>query len=227
MPSTFCSQAKKFASADAVPAPEVSESEIVGDFRRRRPRIAGEDETDVVSRLRIEVHLRDMIDVGLVDETWLPRLPSRARGKTEGASGQPGGLSAATSSARTVLRSQTMFRLFVRIGVTTALSALMIYLYLVFISIYQENQPLSDLTLETTVREKSIARPGETADVRWVSPYEPQQWIVVFDVDRVVLGRFEKSEIRFLVHSPSADLGVREMGQQVLLERRRGEWKHP
>ena len=119
-----------------------------------------------------------------------------------------------------------MFRLFVRIGVTTALSVLMICRYLVFISIYQENQPVSDLTLETTVREKSIAGPGETADVRWVSTYEPHQWIVVFDIDKVVLGRFEKSEIRFLVHSPSADLGVRDVGQHVVLERLGGQWRH-
>ncbi len=144
-----------------------------------------------------------------------------------------------------------MFRLFVRIGVTTALSVLMIYLYLVFISIYQENQtpsgalvestgipgphvlrtrrsePLLDVTLETTVREKTIAAPGETADVLWPSPYEPNQWIVVFDVGKVTRGRFEKSEIRFLVHSPSADLGVREVGQHVVLERHGAEWQHP
>jgi hypothetical protein len=144
-----------------------------------------------------------------------------------------------------------MFRLFVRIGVTTALSVLMIYLFLVFIAIYQENrtparvtvvstgppgphvlrirenEPLSDVTLETTVREKTIAGPGETADVLWPSPYEPNQWIVVFDVDKVTRGRFEKTEIRFLVHSPSADLGVREVGQHVVLERHGAEWQHP
>ena len=120
-----------------------------------------------------------------------------------------------------------MVRLCVRIGVTTALSVLMIHLYLLFISIYQENQPLSDLTLETTVREKSIAGPGATADVVWASPYERHQWIVVFSVDRVVQGRFQESAVRFLVHSPSADLGVHEEGQRVVLKRRRGEWTHP
>ncbi len=120
-----------------------------------------------------------------------------------------------------------MFRLFVRIGVTAALSVLMVYLYLIFIAVYQENQPLSDITLETTVREKSIAEPGETADVRWVSPYERKQWVVVFDVDRVVQGRFENREVRFLVHSPSADLGVREVGEHVVLKRRGSEWRRP
>ena len=30
-----------------------------------------------------------MIDVGLVDETWLTRLPAAARRATEGAAGQP------------------------------------------------------------------------------------------------------------------------------------------
>ena len=79
-----------------------------------------------------------------------------------------------------------MFRLFVRIGVTAALSVLMVYLYLIFIAVYQDNQPLPDVTLETTVRGITIAGPGETADVRWVSPYERKQWIVVFDVDRML-----------------------------------------
>jgi hypothetical protein len=120
-----------------------------------------------------------------------------------------------------------MFRLLVRIGVTTAMSVRIIDLYLIFTSIYQENQPLSGITLETTVREKTIAATGEAADVRWVSPDQRQQWVVVFHVDRVVQGRFEKSEIRLLVHSPSADLGVREAGQHVVLKRRGGEWQHP
>ena len=120
-----------------------------------------------------------------------------------------------------------MFRLFVRIGTTTALSLLMIYLYLVFITVYQENQPFSDVKIETTVREKTIAGPGESADVRWVSPYERKRWVVVFHVDRVLRGRFEEREISFLVHSPSADLGVREAGQHVVLERRGGDWRRP
>jgi len=120
-----------------------------------------------------------------------------------------------------------MLRLFVRVAVTTLLSVLIIYLYLIFITIYQENQPLSDTKIETTVREQTIAGPDETADVRWVSPYEQHRWVVVFDVDRVVQGRFEKRRIRFLVHSPSRDLGVSEAGQHVVLERRGGEWQRP
>jgi hypothetical protein len=120
-----------------------------------------------------------------------------------------------------------MFRLFVRIGVTTALTLQMIYLYLIFISTYQDNQPLPDVTLETTVRGMTIAGPDETADVRWVSPYETKRWVVVFDVDRVVQGRFENREVRFLVHSPSADLRVQDQGQHVVLQRRRGDWQHP
>ena len=120
-----------------------------------------------------------------------------------------------------------MFKLFVRVGVTTALAFLMIYLYLLFITVHQESQPLSDVKIETTVREKTIAAPGETADVRWVSPYESKQWVVVFQVDRVLRGRFEEHEIRFLVHSPSRDLGVREEGQHLVLERRGGERQRP
>jgi hypothetical protein len=98
---------------------------------------------------------------------------------------------------------------------------------LVFIRVYQENQPFSDVQIESTVREKTIAGPGESADVRWVSPYERQRWVVVFHVDRVLRGRFLEHEISFLVHSPSADLGVREAGQHVVLERRGGEWQRP
>ena len=100
-----------------------------------------------------------------------------------------------------------MPRLFVQIAATSLLSVLMIYLSLIFVAIYQENRPLSDVKIETTVREKTIAGPDETADVEWLSPYERHRWVVVFDVDRVVRGRFERRQIRFLVHSPSRDLG--------------------
>jgi hypothetical protein len=53
------------------------------------------------------------------------------------------------------------------------------------------------------------------------------EWVVVFDMDKVMQGRFEKRQIRFLVHSPSADLSVREVGQHVVVERLGGQWRHP
>jgi hypothetical protein len=122
-------------------------------------------------------------------------------------------------------RIHAMLKLFVRAGVTIAVTVLMIYLYFIFISVYQENQPLSDVKIATTVQELEIADPAETADVRWASRYERRQWRVVFKVDKVLYGRFEKPQLSFLVHSPSADLGIRKTGERVVLKRRAGEWQ--
>jgi hypothetical protein len=133
-----------------------------------------------------------------------------------------------------------MLRPIVRIGVSAGLVVLMAYLCLIFISIYQENhslsdvgmestdwESLSDVKIETTVREIMIAGPDETADVQLVSRHDRHRWVVVFDVDRVLEGRFEKREIRFLVHSPSRDLGVHEKGQHAVFEREAGAWVRP
>ncbi len=66
---------EKVRSTDPVPAPEVSESEIVGTsnvvafdslVRMKLTSFRDKDRT----------HLRDMLDVGLLDATWLPRLPA-------------------------------------------------------------------------------------------------------------------------------------------------------
>jgi hypothetical protein len=132
----------------------------------------------------------------------------------------------AVSAVLIVFRCEAMLRLFVRTGVTAALALLMIYLYLILASIYQGQQPFADLKLETTVRKIEIAGPAATADVQW-SKADPNRWLVVFDVDRVVKGRFEEPQVRFVVHSPSADLSVRDVGQHVTLERRNGAWERP
>ncbi len=66
---------EKVRSEDAVPAPHVSDSEATEYFRV----------VDLESLLRMkltsyrrkdQVHILDMIDVGLIDESWLPRLPA-------------------------------------------------------------------------------------------------------------------------------------------------------
>ncbi len=60
--------------ADLVSAPEITESEKVGTFRV----VALESlvKMKLTSfRNKDRMHLYDMIDVGLVDATWLPRLP--------------------------------------------------------------------------------------------------------------------------------------------------------
>jgi hypothetical protein len=64
---------EKVRSANPVPAPEVSESEVTTSFKV----IAFESlvKMKLTSfRDKDRTHLRDMIDVGLVDEAWLPRL---------------------------------------------------------------------------------------------------------------------------------------------------------
>ena len=63
-------------SDDPVPAPLVSESEPTAAFRV----VAFESlvRMKLTSfRKKDQVHLLDMIDVGLLDETWLSRLPAR------------------------------------------------------------------------------------------------------------------------------------------------------
>jgi hypothetical protein len=61
-------------SEDFMPAPDVNESEVGPGF----PVLALEPLVIVLLvsfRLKDRMHLRDMVDVGLVDETWLARLP--------------------------------------------------------------------------------------------------------------------------------------------------------
>ena len=65
---------EKVRSADPIPAPQASESEIVGTSRvvALEPLV----KMKLTSyRLKDRVHVLDMIDVGLVDDSWLPRLP--------------------------------------------------------------------------------------------------------------------------------------------------------
>jgi hypothetical protein len=66
---------EKIKAAYAISAPDVSESETLGTLRvvaleplvrMKRTSFRDKDRT----------HLRDMIDVGLIDATWLPALPS-------------------------------------------------------------------------------------------------------------------------------------------------------
>ena len=66
---------EKVRPGDLLPAPEVGESEETSSFRV----VAFESlvKMKLTSfRKKDQVHLLDMIDVGLVDETWLPRLPA-------------------------------------------------------------------------------------------------------------------------------------------------------
>jgi Uncharacterised nucleotidyltransferase len=65
---------EKVRSTDAVPAPEVSESQSGGTFRVLALKSL------VVMKLtsyrdKDRTHLRDLIEVELLDATWLPRLP--------------------------------------------------------------------------------------------------------------------------------------------------------
>jgi hypothetical protein len=66
---------EKVRSPDPVPAPEIGESETTPFYRvvALEPLV----KMKLTSfRLKDRVHILDMIDVGLVDETWLPRLPA-------------------------------------------------------------------------------------------------------------------------------------------------------
>jgi len=76
--------------SDPVPAPEVTEGESTASFRV----IAFESlvRMKLTSfRKKDEVHLLDMIDVGLIDETWLPRLPAELSIRLKGLLDNPEG----------------------------------------------------------------------------------------------------------------------------------------
>lgn len=67
--------AERVRQDDAVPAPEISESEesqgvrVVGLEPLLRMKLTSFRDKD-------RTHIRDMIDVGLIDASWLPRLPA-------------------------------------------------------------------------------------------------------------------------------------------------------
>jgi hypothetical protein len=65
---------EKVRPEDVVPAPDVSESEAAGPFRIVS--LDGLVRMKLVSfRDKDRMHLRDMLEVGLIDATWLHRLP--------------------------------------------------------------------------------------------------------------------------------------------------------
>jgi hypothetical protein len=72
--------AEKVRPGYAEPAPDVTESEHSGGFRLLS--------LEALVRMKLtsfrdrdRVHLRDFIEVGLVDESWLPRVPSLLSGR--------------------------------------------------------------------------------------------------------------------------------------------------
>ncbi len=80
-----------------------------------------------------------------------------------------------------------MLRLFVQVAVTTLLSVLIIYLYLIFITIYQENRPLADLAVvragplrvtpltatRSSIMSWSRVPAGFGCDATWPPPVRP------------------------------------------------------
>jgi hypothetical protein len=65
---------EKVRASDPVPTPDVTESDRISTFRA----VALESlvKMKLTSfRRKDQVHILDMLDVGLVDATWLPRLP--------------------------------------------------------------------------------------------------------------------------------------------------------
>jgi hypothetical protein len=65
---------ERVRAADAIPAPEISESKTIGTLRV----VALEPLVNMKLtsfRHKDRMHLRDMLDVGLVDAAWLTRLP--------------------------------------------------------------------------------------------------------------------------------------------------------
>lgn len=65
-----------------LPTPDLSESELIKDTRTLR--------LEALVRMKLtsfrdkdRVHVRDMLDVGLIDETWLDRFPAELRARLQ------------------------------------------------------------------------------------------------------------------------------------------------
>jgi hypothetical protein len=82
--------AEKVRADYAAPVPDVSESEITETFRLLS--------LDALVRMKLtsfrdkdRVHLRDLIDVGLVDASWLEKVPAILRARLQGLLDNPEG----------------------------------------------------------------------------------------------------------------------------------------
>jgi len=82
--------AEKVRPDSIFPAPDVTESEETGSFRLAS--------LDALVRMKLtafrdkdRTHLRDLIDVGLVDATWLGRVPPELAGRLQSLLDQPEG----------------------------------------------------------------------------------------------------------------------------------------
>ncbi|HMF17458.1 MAG TPA: hypothetical protein VKE98_09645 [Gemmataceae bacterium] len=74
----------------ALPAPDVSESERPGEFQVLN--LEALVRMKLTSfRLKDQVHLMDMLDVGLVDGTWCQRLPPELAGRLQNLIDNPNG----------------------------------------------------------------------------------------------------------------------------------------
>jgi hypothetical protein len=67
--------AEKVRSEDIVPAPDVAESETRGTFRVIKLEALVRMKLTAF-RLKDQVHLQDMVQVGLIDQSWCARLPT-------------------------------------------------------------------------------------------------------------------------------------------------------
>ena len=84
---------------------------------------------------------------------------------------------------------------------------------------------LGDDQAEVIVRDIQIVpsdKPGDRIDASQGTPHAREYaWVVRFEVTKVLKGRFPRSELRILVHSPSRDLHVSRKGQRGVLHRDR------
>jgi hypothetical protein len=104
-------------------------------------------------------------------------------------------------------------RYLVRYGIGLILTLMVLYLYLILISVYQDEHG-SDLRAEAVVEDIRIAYPNDP----W------RRWVVDFRVNRVLNGHLDAPNVSVRVHSPGMELGVRKVGQNVILQRRDSYW---
>jgi hypothetical protein len=82
--------AEKVRPDYVVPAPDVTESEVIRDTRALS--------LEALVRMKLtsfrdkdRVHVRDMLDVGLIDESWLTRFPDQLRSRLQELIDSPNG----------------------------------------------------------------------------------------------------------------------------------------
>ena len=74
--------------------------------------------------------------------------------------------------------------------------------------------PARSFLAEVIVKEIRFAEAADFTNLHARYPRRWERYVVTFEITKVLKGRFDRSELSVLVHSPTMDLKVREKGQR-------------